>query len=273
MYSLRGLHSRAEHRRIVNNQGLGVCFCYKRLNLVINDSDFVILGFDLLIQSSDSRPGPEGPQGAEKRSQGAEKRKQGAEKRKQGQRTESVLWPQSTLFSLLRTPFSLLRTPVFLFSAPLFLFSAPLPPGSHHVQETRRPPGRDERIRLCPVAGQSPPTHFLCQSQPIGYGISGSDRQACCYVAMVSYRCREEKSGCGEEKSGCGEGETGCGEEETGCGEQKVYFGATVLLSSPHPVFSSPHPCFSLLRTPFPLLRTPPTRESSCPGDPKASWT
>ena len=51
---LSGPRSRAEHRRKVNNQGFGVCFCYKRLNLVISDSDFVILGFHFLIQSSDS---------------------------------------------------------------------------------------------------------------------------------------------------------------------------------------------------------------------------
>ena len=31
----------------------GVCFCYKRLNVVINYSDFVILGLDLLIYGSD----------------------------------------------------------------------------------------------------------------------------------------------------------------------------------------------------------------------------
>ena len=41
------------HRRKVNNQGFRVCFCYKKLNLIINDSDFVMLGLDLLIYSSD----------------------------------------------------------------------------------------------------------------------------------------------------------------------------------------------------------------------------
>ena len=166
------------------------------------------------------------------RRRGNRVRRRGNRVRRRGnrvRRTESVLWPQSTLFSLFRTPFSLLRIPVFLFSVPLFLFSAPPSLGSQYVQEARGPPGRDERIRLCPCAGQSPPTHFLCQSPPISHGISGSDRQACCYVAMVSYGCGEQKSECGEEKSGCGEEETGCGEEETGCGEQKVYFGATVL--------------------------------------------
>ena len=35
------------------NQGFGDCFSYKRLNVVINDSDFVILGLDLLIFGSD----------------------------------------------------------------------------------------------------------------------------------------------------------------------------------------------------------------------------
>ena len=38
----------------VNNQGFGFSFCYKRLNLVIDDSDFVILGLDLLIYGSDT---------------------------------------------------------------------------------------------------------------------------------------------------------------------------------------------------------------------------
>ena len=33
----------------VNNQGFGVSFCHKRLDLVINDSDFVVLGLDLLM--------------------------------------------------------------------------------------------------------------------------------------------------------------------------------------------------------------------------------
>ena len=32
------------HRGNVNNQGFGDCFHYNELNLVINDSDFVILG-------------------------------------------------------------------------------------------------------------------------------------------------------------------------------------------------------------------------------------
>ena len=40
---------RVKHQRNVKSQGFGVCFCYKRLNLVINDLDFVILGLDLLI--------------------------------------------------------------------------------------------------------------------------------------------------------------------------------------------------------------------------------
>ena len=35
------------------NQGFGDCFSYKRLNVVINDSDFIILGLNLLIYSSD----------------------------------------------------------------------------------------------------------------------------------------------------------------------------------------------------------------------------
>ena len=37
-----------------NNQGFGDYVYYKKLNFVINDSDFVILGLDLLIESSDS---------------------------------------------------------------------------------------------------------------------------------------------------------------------------------------------------------------------------
>ena len=40
------------HRGNVNNQGFGVCFCYKKLNIVINDSGSVILGLDLLIFGS-----------------------------------------------------------------------------------------------------------------------------------------------------------------------------------------------------------------------------
>ena len=36
----------------VNNQGFGVCFCNKKLNIIINDSDSVMLGLDLLIFGS-----------------------------------------------------------------------------------------------------------------------------------------------------------------------------------------------------------------------------
>ena len=45
---------RAAHRGNVNNQGFGDCFSYKRLNVVINYSDFVILGLYLLIYGSDT---------------------------------------------------------------------------------------------------------------------------------------------------------------------------------------------------------------------------
>ena len=34
-----------------NNHGFGVCFSYKMLNVVINNSDFIILGLTLLIYS------------------------------------------------------------------------------------------------------------------------------------------------------------------------------------------------------------------------------
>ena len=40
------------HRGNINNQDFGVCFCYKKLNIIINDSDSVILGLDLLISGS-----------------------------------------------------------------------------------------------------------------------------------------------------------------------------------------------------------------------------
>ena len=45
--------ARAAHRGNVNNQGFGICFCYKKLNLIINNSDFIMLGLDLLIYTSD----------------------------------------------------------------------------------------------------------------------------------------------------------------------------------------------------------------------------
>ena len=47
-----GYGARVAHRGNVNNQGFGVCFCYKKLNIVINDSDSVLLGLDLLIFGS-----------------------------------------------------------------------------------------------------------------------------------------------------------------------------------------------------------------------------
>ena len=47
-----GYGTRVAHQGNVNNQGFGVCFCYKKLNIVINDSDSVMLGFDLLIFGS-----------------------------------------------------------------------------------------------------------------------------------------------------------------------------------------------------------------------------
>ena len=45
---------RAGIRKRINNQGCGDCFSYKRLNFVIDDSDFVVLGLVLLIYGLDT---------------------------------------------------------------------------------------------------------------------------------------------------------------------------------------------------------------------------
>ena len=52
--SLPGPRSRAGPRRNVNNKSLSVFFCYKKLNSVISDSDFVMLGLDLHMFGSDN---------------------------------------------------------------------------------------------------------------------------------------------------------------------------------------------------------------------------
>ena len=43
---------RVAHRGNINNQVVGECFYYGALNFIMNYSDFVILGLDLLLYSS-----------------------------------------------------------------------------------------------------------------------------------------------------------------------------------------------------------------------------